>query len=1100
MATTSSTLRTATNIGGGVFVFAIDGAPIAATTANPVSLASAAWVGTPHAGVTFSGGLHIPGPFEQSINLIDSKVDWESLSITITDNQSDTLAGKILREAHTGAHNALLKADFDQDDTTMTVDSTTGWASSGTVYLGNNAYTYTNTTANTLTGCTPAYDLFAVDAGTSFTDFHAIPTDSSGGEPVVSDQLRSWYNRRVGIWFHHTEDGVLVTRANAKLLWAGRLKSSPKDNGDGSFTFQAWHIKEALNRILLEDQYQGEFAEGWWLDPAGTKIEINSIRLTSSPPANRNIGPTAIPFATTPSSAALRTVGDVRDGINEQLNTWAGADIWPEDMTLLLSADGTHRFRARMPDTTNSYLVEVTLTAFLWNMLGWPTDGTPLSNHSRILALAEAGSGVYELKAPSEPVYYQVPIYDGAQLTTTGETGTWVNQSTMPPGLTIDTAGNAPNGFLLAGDIGVIPVYRSGSTMRVVGDLRNTNHALAPLGVSVATLDIGRRAYSTYPIKFKQIWIENDYVGIIFSKLMYSSGLSGYNHASLDTYPRQLGLGIPGSLISRWGLSFLSTASYWLILTKPTPFLDLFEPMLQLRNAHLVWKDGTLQVKRLAGDVPAGAADWTLTEANKAATSPDNADRMTIERGGVGMVNRATLKFDADVNGDFRDFITIIDSGSVSDYGPSKPLEIKGPGVYRRLLGGSESGLADFGASVASLLGHFGKPAALAERSIDFSLFEMAPGDTVAITDNYAVAPTTGARGLTSWPGYVVSTSVNFADLTQSKCKLVLFTNVNTNNLATWGPSAQVASSAIVSSKLVLTCVAHQYSQSTDAADATYFPAGSKCLLFKLSEAAGTAYAVEVESQSGNDVALTTDPAGGALPTTSTWVLQFDDIGTVVAAQKAKSFIADSADTTTGDSTYTKYLWLGPVAPTTSTTVTYTQRYRKIVSAADNKGEPLSVHWFADAAQSANCIFNYKTAPHYLNHRFFTAVTQTGATRKLVLPPIFLNLYGGDSRALKFSCHFQTSAGTGTVRCVLSSRPVTGTSDTALTYFDGGVKYGEVSTTSTSLVYSAETSISNPFRTPDIGAPGGAWLTVEIYATAGDTVTLRWIGVREVPL
>src|SRR3990167_8187753 len=374
MATTSSTLRTATNIGGGVFVFSIDGAPIAATTANPVSLASAAWVGTPHAGVTFSGGLHIPGPFEQSINLIDSKVDWESLSITITDNQSDTLAGKILREAHTGAHNALLKADFDQDDTTMTVDSTTGWASSGTVYLGNNAYTYTNTTANTLTGCTPAYDLFAVDAGTSFTDFHAIPTDSSGGEPVVSDQLRSWYNRRVGIWFHHTEDGVLVTRANAKLIWAGRLKSSPKDNGDGSFTFQAWHIKEALNRILLEDQYQGEFAEGWWLDPAGTKIEINSIRLTSSPPANRNIGPTAIPFATTPSSAALRTVGDVRDGINEQLNTWAGADIWPEDMRLLLSADGTHRFRARMPDTTNSYLVEVTLTAFLWNMLGWPTD------------------------------------------------------------------------------------------------------------------------------------------------------------------------------------------------------------------------------------------------------------------------------------------------------------------------------------------------------------------------------------------------------------------------------------------------------------------------------------------------------------------------------------------------------------------------------------------------------------------------------------------------------------------------------------------------------------------------------------------------------
>ena len=125
---------------------------------------------------------------------------------------------------------------------------------------------------------------------------------------------------------------------------------------------------------------------------------------------------------------------------------------------------------------------------------------------------------------------------------------------------------------------------------------------------------------------------------------------------------------------------------------------------------------------------------------------------------------------------------------------------------------------------------------------------------------------------------------------------------------------------------------------------------------------------------------------------------------------------------------------------------------------------------------------------------FATQLTHNTTTRKLLWGPEWIDLPSEGARDLVVWLLCKTSAGTATLRVVASTQPATGSSDTALTYADGGAKYVEVTQTGTALDWKSAT-LTDPWRTAN-----GCWLTVEGSATTNDTVTLAALSVYEAHL
>jgi len=274
--------------------------------------------------------------------------------------------------------------------------------------------------------------------------------------------------------------------------------------------------------------------------------------------------------------------------------------------------------------------------------------------------------------------------------------------------------------------------------------------------------------------------------------------------------------------------------------------------------------------------------------------------------------------------------------------------------------------------------------------------------------------------------------------------------------------------------------------------------AGAKLLIMEKSPtnpAAPTTYALELlDSPGANQLRFTTDPTGGVgLSTSKLWVVMYDDWATVTATQKGGySFIAAMLTRLilSGGSDFYR-LWLGWVA-FVSQAVDYTTLYRKIVDQADNDGEPNSICWMVDGANSTNTIWSVKRQVLF---RGDFDTDRTATTEAFIAGPCHVPLYGFN-RQLNFRARLACSGGgTGTVKVVLSSGPPSGSSATSFTFPDGAVIFGTVTRTSGTQDWTAEGTLSNPARLK-YGRLDECWVTVLAGSSAG-TVTVTDVEIYE---
>lgn len=823
------------------FVLLFEGYDLAYCTHSDVSGLQTAWnVATGGRWSVMKGGLELVGTIAQEFRIFNAQINPTSMTFTLLD-YDDTLIGTMFADANTSALKVDLLNSIDADDAIIEgVQSMSDFDAGDLLYIGTEEILAVKHTTldgygvstshfvapDTGRGVRALHGTYRGGASPNFGQSHKVggsteETSSSKPRPVISNVPLHWINRVVGLYLCHKVDGVWSaglpgsSTNDAELLWTGRIKSY-RDTRDGHVELDCIDILDKLKTTLGATAYHGTLGSG--LRVTSSEVEFGTFVQTYDA-AN-------VPTSYTSTVASFLAEGAVytHEEVAEALNIVLGSRFiinsgvyGPVGSTLsmLRRQDGKYeiRFTWSGGPATDSAYVDLMLPPRIWRLLGFdvPTDqflsGTSTNGLlARKHILQFSTSKNHAVVAPRGPLKSVQRPEGGVQ----NEWSLLVENSNPEfpfiPSAASERIGPNVDGALIINEKFLVLVRQDDTNQFFAylppiffGGERADGETLEKILGDVVDED----SSASLP-RIRQAFIYRGTIGEIFLKLLASTGTAGYNHPTYDVFPEGLCAGIPWTLLD-WQSILGMGGEYLLLVTKPTPLLTLLESALNFGARNLVFAGGQLRVV----NVSSGAQTSTLvrlTEDNKAKQVKQGEartpilERTTCDRNPDGIINRATLKYNRDLAGDFQKSITVNEIVSQSDTGEVKSISVEAYGIYEDsplVIGGSTQAWEDNVAAVA--LSQFAKPLAVAERSYDFSVAtRMYPGARVALTDSYMVNPATGTRGVSGLLCWVVSTSFDWSTGV-GRCRLVYQPSHPTSidagsdsHVAAWGPSAMV--------------------------------------------------------------------------------------------------------------------------------------------------------------------------------------------------------------------------------------------------------------------------------------------------------------------
>jgi hypothetical protein len=168
-----------------------------------------------------NGGASVVGNYQltSGSDIFTQNVGWGA----------GTWGGVVLGAVTTAVSGGTLS----NSNTTVTVTSTTGFTSTGSILIDQETITYSGTTATTFTGCTRGVSGTGSGAATTHANGAAVvqSTNYTGwGSPAsasqgVAQQLRLWSQSNFG------EDLVFIPRGGALYYWANSASASTFNRG-----------------------------------------------------------------------------------------------------------------------------------------------------------------------------------------------------------------------------------------------------------------------------------------------------------------------------------------------------------------------------------------------------------------------------------------------------------------------------------------------------------------------------------------------------------------------------------------------------------------------------------------------------------------------------------------------------------------------------------------------------------------------------------------------------------------------------------------------------------------------------------------------------
>jgi hypothetical protein len=842
-----------------------------------------AWAATDWAAA--QSGITINGRMEQRLRPWDPGVEVNPLTIVLQPDASDTLGKLAFGKLGVSTY---LNAAIDANDTTITVLDTSQYGAAGTGHIGTECFAYTGKTATTFTGCVRGkYAPFGAGTGAAyrFGRDHRIPAVGDGVtvKPKVTSKQREWAGRMVGIWAHRNAGGTLDLLAQAECVWAGRIKEV-RDGDDGLTYIDCDDVRTLLRDcMLLRDQWTAELPYGIYL-PQGAKLTAwDTVSATTKRANNLVVG--ATDSGTNQIAAGFYTLDTLADKINDWLTAEKTAArlglYWELSPRVTQGADLRARFRwsgGAASGTLN--VAELGGPDYVLDFLGYTLNGYGNGTTSGTIHAAWSDSTTVSLVSPEEPYGRYPHDQTTGAWTLTNIRGSWFDNNDasghvkFPSAMAVGAATNNVGAVQFnEGPIAIL--QQSTSTDYVFLAHSPFLDQLSGKPFNDAGVALKTRYSQTGPYRLRQVAVIAGPFRSVTTKILLSTGASGYNHATSDVYPAQLSAAVPYGAMGGWATSIdsldESTGALVLCIEKPTRLMDVLGIEFVARMAQVVWKSSSLRCASW-GTPTAAQSTHSFTEANKAAPADSHdQNRTPTMAGDEYLVNQIKLSYNRVLGGGYNSSLTILDPASQDANGVrGKTIEMRNTfeGVHSSI-----DNVYDLADTLSAGMALLSRPLRTMRRTIAMPQFlACAPGDFCTVTDSFARDPATGARGLSNQPALIVGQWYDFGGFDagnpgkprpmMGEVDLVI---LPIDTIAPYCPCAEVdhaaAGGGYNAGTKVLTLEAHAHSLTSETADAARFLVPDKVRVTEVDPddpAAPQTWLDTVAAQSGNTITLTT--------------------------------------------------------------------------------------------------------------------------------------------------------------------------------------------------------------------------------------------------
>jgi hypothetical protein len=910
------------------------------------------------------GGLFVEVRNDQRIKPFAPFADGGTCQLRVVDTDHTDVFGKYLwRRA--GGFETIISSTVDRDDTTINVKSTSAFASSGEIYIGTECIGYAGKTATSFTGCTRGkYSPFGTAltgaGGIRFGNHHRVGTDANHVQmnPVVSSIPRVWLGKRIAVRLH-TWDAVNQTinaRAEAQLVFAGRITDIADDANTAAAIIECDHVLSELQEVpIFREQFIAEAAPGLSLITDRVFYFTDVVHGSAGLLANNLTVVAGAPANTNQIQAGTYSLQEMCEALNRWLGGEKAAGRINGHYSWSIGAN-TDGMRARCHWRIQNATANLTcgwnlslpsdVASFLGlsdaepDLYGGTTNFFPEKSRTNIDNIVSGKASPFTTlifrpwAARIGQDFVESPYID-----TDNIRGAFIGQrDRMPASIKASCDSSAQWGiFLLDEKLLVVARYDSSAK-------RLNNCWIAPFQMptaedSSAVGYFGRRAddNDAGPVTIRQILILEGSLFTLTMELMYSTGVSGYNHATYDTLGVGLGVGLPGEVLGEEferSVSNLpnSDAPLVLLIDEPTTIQELIGSDLMFRWAFLRWKDQNLEA--CTWKTPLNElAIATLSESNKMLPAENDSETHRVSSQESNEFQYATVKIDFNRNfslgrnGDYQKSVKFEDQTAVDDSGGgarTATLKLRNTFTQYTNTGSSvEAGLPEFMVHMPSISRSSRKIA----RTLSATLFEsIAPGDIVTMTDKFARDPRTGARGVNSRAAFVTRVAYDLGgpDSDPEGHVRPMDGEIEINFLDTqrgqkFAPAADIDdtqnaggfSAGYNSGTSTIRCYKNHYSHVlvikfrrgtfylSEAADASNFHAGDKILIVErdpASTASPTFWERTIQSVSGNDIVLTSGLSSPAWDSAKRYRVVPQKYSQVVSTQRDFVYQADDAD------------------------------------------------------------------------------------------------------------------------------------------------------------------------------------------------------------
>lgn len=894
----------------GHIVVAIEGYDYVLTDSVDTAGAATAWAATPWTQAL--SGVELAG------DIVDEFMPWSdsfrgsSVSLLVRPDALDTFATEVF--ATEKGNLTVLRTGLEVDAASVSVPVVehAEFAASGTAYIGNERIAYTSKSGagdDELLGATRGqFAPFNRNGSTAhtFQHNHRIFNDSEHHKeiPEVTDAPRSWVGRWVGVWIHKVQAGTWETKAEAHLVYAGRI-SGIHEIEEGTRIDLTSIIKEVFERKIFQDQYKGHVAEGIEL-LAGRSIIFVEDYTTSAPTRFYNedridivSGAATDPTKITAGRYSLHDLMRLmNDAVQYMRNTLGTLDAyWGIGLQSTDNGGTRSSIRATFPNPTSFYVrvrIEVIVSIEVAVMLGHRLEaGQKTKGTKSTLVLMSEGSStgaepltelsIVSQEPPKRIIGFQATDSDTGSRTNVTldlEIGTWINNLPwLPPALT--------GQHLFPGEYGIIMIGKTPFIARRDGD-----SSFAVLGLPALSRMFGGELSDNWQyapptinvdesgeLEVKQVFAIRKPFEWLLPRLLASIQGNGYNHANYDELPFGIGAGIPWELLGQnllddsERIALIGDWDLQVVLDRPMSIGDLIGPEFVVRAAFPYFRSG-LRMASMRG--PVVTSETVALSPENESNPPQMVAHADFEVSDAAIVNAVKINYNVDANGQFQAFTLAQSAASISRHG-HRSVEISLRSTYGQWVGPVNTIRAVTRMISKEVLPIFARPLILIRRSIPPSIFfQLSPGDVVTLTDSHIRNPKTGTRGITNHPAMVKRQTLNLGmGDSQMFCQVELML-WEADRASPFCPSGLIDQDAdsggftdgYNSTTNAITIKAHEYSDATEDADADAFEVGDEIEIVRIHDESGgssaslVTYQRDITAISGNILTLGTPNLG----------------------------------------------------------------------------------------------------------------------------------------------------------------------------------------------------------------------------------------------